>query len=485
MAGDFGSFMKYLLNSSDKTVEDICDLLGISRATYYRYVKEPVRFSEADLVLLSEYLNLPQNARKQLYSYCGRQFPEALSARTVPNEEDMLLIERILNADSFLASSHDKELEYYGETVSHFTPRMAAETILASAGTLSGAALSKARKYVTFTIFRCFNLDSDLSSVPPRTGDTVILAHLIEELDGLIRRDAGPSSGHISVVHYIPQEYLLTNDISVKLRLFKEMLPIQAVSGDYMYIPENAANPVWSGSGDICLIRYRIVPSPETDGQETEIIRDFLIRLPHNGTGYMTEIGTGGNHHLYQFFLTDVDNLKIVNRYRNILRENKIAQKCYSQERHIILFYDLCFDSFDPRHWLDLIGRLSPATRSFLKAAMDPDGQLSSLSDESFLMENVKYFIDRYNANEMHGSISIIHEKGLRSFVAHRMISDLYVPELSEIRFTPEETAQILNEVLDRLGAPKAGEKTRQQFYIIRDSCPVVSGKLFSTDSGI
>ncbi|HAB93559.1 MAG TPA: hypothetical protein DCF49_02145 [Lachnospiraceae bacterium] len=458
---DLLSYLTGNLKKNGMTVDDFCRQIGISRQKFYRYVKEPRRFTEEKIRSIIDVLSLDGAQIDELESYLYPSSKRSLPAqhrdlnsliaeifkRRLAGElsKDLLRIE-YTNTDGTVSMETVDSLTgiLSGENVDPLTGALSGETVDPLTGTLSGMPAgasdsqvppSGAREHTyDFTIYNCIPPGPDASpGVEEKPSDHSILtiACIINALDDRLSRSG---SVHIHVRHYLSEAYkqlIVRQDIDdleamrFNLWLFNMTLPLQAAAEDYYLDPTKFMRRTWTDQSSFCLIRHT------TDTSEY-----FLMVFSTTGDCCICRLGGEEVSHIYDFLSTDSRNRSRTLSDRSYASNpNLIYHQVNSRHKRILIHPDICIDDVPKEMWLALEEAVANSSDSALfekafRQLMDPFDQYSFLGFKELVSAAISTLEQRTIDNARMGKMVICHPEGLMKLVQSGIITDLSVGEV-------------------------------------------------------
>jgi hypothetical protein len=465
---DFLSFLSKHIKASGMSVDEFVSKCGISRAKFYRFVKEPERFKKATLDKMAQLLKFDEADKKHLFEFISH-------TNTIPNSMDSMIYSYIYSEPSSLKNDEFFEFEYYdndSDGVRKLSAKALADAVYKT-GISKDDPADCGNYHHSFNVY-IYNCTSEsiLSS----------LAGLFYSLENKIMYSL-KSEGLIDSVTTQFSHFLgfQSSRLNNKLDLLKKITPILSNFNDYNYYFEEIESPVWTAKNDICVISYCKTNKKGGDEQ----LQYFVIKSDESGKLYVSPLGN--NRYLYEFFAVDAMNFfsRLPSGKRKMsasdspMSANLIAYTLSLKHTKATIHYDLCFDNIDHSVWLSAFNRADSVSKAILAAILDSQGAMSGLSDNQKITQVLEYIGNRYKVLEETEAVSIMSSIGLKELVKKGYIRDLDVElqgpngifVLGELfRFDKSELVGMLKAVKSRLGAT-ASSKT-QRFYLEKQLTP-------------
>ncbi len=448
--GDLLSFITGNLRQKGITVNELCEMLGISRQKFYRFVKEPERFSDQNLKDIANILQLGEADSKLLRNYL---FPGHTPLSSTESPDYSAQIKNILlrsPAAELSVNLHNIEYIDASGTAYMYSPTQLAGAIaragasdIKRAEKKSGAAGPKVHVY-NITVYNCISAGKfDKADYVPSKSITTI-GRLLMSLDRLYS-NVEPVRMHIR--HYLSESFKKsmddhdsanTADLYFNFNLLNDVLPLLSASEDYYIETADPARHFWAEYSNICLIEHRVVPKDGTS--DTEAIRKshsetpvqyFVLVFSESGECSACHLGDREAGHIYRFLSLDTRD-----QHSGLLEMTPAADPNqtffeYAKSLKCALIHpDLCFDDIPSEMWYALLNIVEASESKVLfeagfRGLMDPYGQYSFLDFSSLVHLAVNTLEQRYAMNSRGGKIVICHPEGLQTFVRTGIINDL------------------------------------------------------------
>lgn len=445
---DLLSFLSGKIKQKGMTVEEFCNQIGISRQKFYRFVKEPRRFTEQKVRSIVNVLSLNEIEIEQLEKFLYPDQP----ARSIPSyvSFDHQISEMLSRKLSDELSAENEGIEYTGsegtvtlESVSSF-----AHLLTGSSGnTVRTPDPGSSHKYL-FTIFNCVPQKVNISdgSFDDTLKDMSSIARVIKAIEDEL---CPLSPVSIRVRHYLSdslQERLQQAEkgskeaLALNIQVFNAVLPLMSTAEDY-YLEQTRNNrSFWISSGDYCLIQHTVLPvsgsgtaagqaaDPSCSKEQTEY---YVLSFNHKGAFKACRLGSEEVSHIYRFMSSGSlpeDDL-FTDNSRAIV-PNQIYQQHDSQSSQLLIHPDLCFDDIPSELWMsflnDAVKRPDfPYIEKMFRSLMDPYDQYSFLSFYDLATASISTLAQRIDSSNQNGKIVICHPDGLLNMIHTGLITDL------------------------------------------------------------
>ena len=446
---DMRFFLNKYVKSTDLSIDDIADACKISRAKFYRLMKEPERFEEKSLEKIAEILNFNSYQKKRLFSF-------KMINENEPNPTEKL-IENILFSESPIVKNENLlEFDYYDKDIQgvyKWTASTIAKQIYS--GFYNEREEDIKKRYPNRNNFE-FHHNLTVTIYNSESSDSLArLARLFFALENEMQKNSSHSH-HIQVSHFVEEK---SGTLEDKLDFLKTITPLMSVLGDYNFYPLKLERPVWIRNNDFCVIKYSM-KLKNSDHPEDKGYRYFLLNLSNYGKAYVTALY---DKHLYHFFTIDTRGFTQGTLFGSTALElnMKIYKLCATYSK-ILLHYDFCFDNFDTSFWREVL-YAAPSGSSLEQTIVDlidPEKVYSDMENKQIIGNTLDYLEARYNECNRLGSINIFYAVGIKEFAIKRMISDFYASSVSgTLMFSKDTVIAQLEYLKDHLGYTEKGQK--------------------------
>lgn len=507
---DLLSFIAGSLKQKGMTVDEFCKEIGISRQKFYRFVKEPRRFSSDNIRSIIDVLSLSDAEAKVLESHI---YPKA--SADVPSEAGDYaqliadLLSRRLSDELSMVADHIEYTDPSGTVTmesSESIARIMAGEFTAQTGSDPDARLAHDFKV---TIYNCVPTRDDIERKRVRRTDLWIMTitQIIKELDRLL---LPISDTKIRVRHYISnrERHKLSlaekgdkDALTLGLHIFNTVLPLMSLAEDYKLDQAQNLRRFWFDNRDVCLIRHTCRPAegasrnPVRAGNSPEdgSISYYLLVFTNNGDCYACHLGNEEASHIYRFFSIDNTAKEAqLSEKAHSATPNQIFYQMHSQHRMVLIHSDLCFDDVPPQLWLALYKDVESRSDKALyeqvfRKLIDPFDQYAFLHFQDLVFSAIGTLQQRSHDASRFGKITICHPEGLKNMVRTGMIMDLISDTVdyrglhwsdSPLRFPAPMIRSLLVMIRDnialRMASPDADPIRRGEtnFFILRPRFP-------------
>ena len=327
---DLLSFITGNLRQKGITVNEFCEQIGISRQKFYRFVKDPRRFTEDNLLTIQNVLNLSEdeiNAMNRLV--LPRQFAAGtpdVSAYTP------LIADLFARRPSQELTVNMYNIEYIddsGSTVMH-SPGTIANILagLGGSGNRPGSAGAATdpdpgtRHEYMFKIYNCTPSDTERSGMPfyASRKSLLTIARIIRLLEDALLPAGQPD---IHVRHYFSESQrkkMMVQDAEDKeatkysLRLLNCILPLLSSVEDYTVNKAIISRHYWTDHSNFCLVKHKCSqagsPSAAARGNTTSAdgkkdVEYYILLFSDSGECCACRLGERDVSHIYRFLSID------------------------------------------------------------------------------------------------------------------------------------------------------------------------------------
>ncbi len=447
------SFLTGILRQKRMTVDEFCRRIGISRQKFYRFVREPRRFTDEQVLRIIETLSLDSADTVQLRAYirpAEKKDPAADSA----DYSDMItgIITRHLSRE-FSVMTANIEYTEAGKPVTMESPATLARIMSAFEETADG---SDHHDFV-ISIFNCVP-EQSCGEQGSDSAAVLTIARIVRELEQLINTGPEPL---VHIRHYLSRMQCRALEVRdpgdkkamlYNLRLLDALLPLLSAAEDYSIDQSAVRRQSWPEHLNYCLIRHSC-------GSGTEY---FVLSFSADGGCRACRLGTEEVSHIYRFLECDNQGKdEGASERKSTGNPNQLFYQLDAQSRFALIHPDLCFDDIPREMWMALFEEVeSRSDRAVYETAfrnlMDPYDQYSFLSFRDLVEAALNMLEQRINAGEKNNKIVICHSDGLAHLARTGVILDLITDEIdltggswspSPVRFPAPLVRQLLEVV--------------------------------------
>lgn len=507
---DLLSFIAGNLKQNRMTVDEFCRKIGISRQKFYRFVKEPRRFSGDQIRSIIEVLSLSDSEVQALESYMYLKAP----AGAAPDSADYSnvisgIFSRRLSRELSMTANN---IEFTG-TDGTVTMESSVSLARIIAGVTPGRRKADTGVRLShdfkFTIYNCVPTAEDIASKKVRRTDKWIMTitQIIKELDDLLLPIADTG---IRVRHYVShrERFKLSqaenedrDAMLLNLHVLNTVIPLLSLAEDYNMDQTQVLRRFWFDSRDVCLIRHtsRIGenssgnPGRNENDSELSSTRYYLLVFTNVGDCYACCLGAEEASHIYRFFSIDSTAKEALPAEKTRpVNPNQSFYQIGSLYKMAMIHPDLCFDNVPPKLWLalyrDVESRGDRAMfEQIFRHLIDPYDQYAFLSFKDLVYAAIDTLQQRARSANRFGRITICHPEGLQNLVRTGMLVDLISDAVdytgktwsdTPLRFPASMVRTMLTMIRDsiqqRLASPgsdpiRAGENN---FFIMQPQYP-------------
>lgn len=453
---DLLSFITGSLRQKGITVNEFCEQIGISRQKFYRFVKEPRRFTDENLRAMQNVLSLNETEIKTLNNLF-------YTKQTGPSNRDLsvynpLITDLFLRRPSEELSVNMYNIEYIdaSRSAAMHSPdtvaRIMAGPCSRDVGPEDGDALTNAasllhHEYI-FTIYNCTPSDADRSDMPffasRRSLHTI--ASIIKSLEDILCPSDQPG---IHVRHYLSEsqrEKMMVQNIEDRdamqfnLRLLNCILPILSSVEDYQISKTALSRHYWTSHSNCCMIEHRCTPAggklpsaPGADGAASEegCEEYFALLFSDSGECSVCRLGNREASHIYRFLCIDIrGGMNLHSEEYTPENPNQHFYKIGQKSRFALIHPDLCFDDIPKEMWMALYDIVQTSAQKdyyekTFRRLIDPFGQYAFLGFTELAEAAMNTLEQRARMNSRNGKIVICHPAALQNLARTGVITDL------------------------------------------------------------
>lgn len=428
--GDMLSYISNFLRLKNISITDLFLKANITKGKFYRFVKEPYRFSDLELERISNVLSLSASERENLFAY--KQHDSNFESD--PKASLLSFDDIIFNKAKI--DINDDELIYnlfYQNVISKET-----------ANTLTNKIISKnylgenfTMKKITLYILNCINEEKLLPIFN--------LAYKLNELS--------KDKFDLNIVHYI---HLSENNMKIKTNCFRNFCQMGFFI-NYNVKWVNLSESNWGRHMNYCLLNM-------TDDNEERFLH---INVRNSDEVYCYWSEDKNLHRFLALGIEELYNTKSIKKM-NISDYNIQIYKKTQEYSKILVHFSLCFDNILNKIWDSKIQDIQTnADKIVNKLSYGRDD--NNYADKQLVLNYlVNTLRERFELNEVKETINLIHSSGLEKFIDDYTI---YEAVSLEIKFNDEQIIEQLKCIQERLGQSKLNH---QRYYIIKsdtDKC--------------
>ena len=433
---DLLSFLTGNIRKQGITVNEFCAQAGLSRQKFYRFVKEPERFTAGDIKRIREILRLgnEDSARLDHWFAPGNQAPPPLDPsdytpfisdilRRSPSKELTVNRNNIEYRDAS-GSAAILSLEAVARLLAGFVPEQENEE----------AVISQKHEYAV-SIYNC-TLRAESGSFEDYTPSKslITISHLLVLTERCLRSS---SDVRVRVRHYLSarSSALMANHnmqdsdaVRFNLRLLSDVIPLLSAMEDYRIDTSGITRRFWTDHSDLCLIEHRC---SEKDSDNNPCTEYFALVFSDSGECSVCRIGREEASNIFAFLSIDIQDKNSMPPGKADMKNPNLAfYRVDKNSKSILIHPDLCFADIPREMWMALydIVKDRPDNTYYegvFRALMDPYGEYAFLDFDSLVRLMVDVLVQRAAAGSEKGKIMICHPIGLQNFARTGVITDL------------------------------------------------------------
>ena len=504
------SFLSGKLKHSGMTVDELCKKLEISRQKFYRFVKEPHRFSNENVRMLISALSLSQAEINQLESYLN---PYEHHEASLNLTEYGPMIESLFRHKLSMELTSELDIIEYTQADRQVTMESAATLARIMAGFDASPAGSEPFKTpeheYEFTLYNCIPSRGILQNRKGRNPAKYIqlLAGIINELEDAL---SPVSSVRIRIRHYTPEtDSGLTGEhesndkdlMHYHIHLLDTLLPLLSTAEDYSIRSAQGLKNSWMAENDLCLVRHtshttleRASSAAHTSFSTEHGVRTEYYLLAFTGSGECRACRLGSEEavHIYRFLSADGRGTRGPDKM--IIDDPNLYFYEMDKDEHKIMFHqDLSFAYIPSSIWMTMLRNLSQREDielfdKAIRSLIDPNGKYAFLKFEDLVQAAIQTLSQRAEADARMGTIMICHPDGLLNLVRTGMIMDMSVGpndytgkswSSNPLRFSKPMIRELLESIKSSVlrrqaGAHKdTGKSERINYYLLHPQFPL------------
>ena len=491
-------FLTGNIKKSGLTVNEFCSQVGISRQKFYRFVKEPFRFTNENVKRIKEVLRMNEADASFFDSRLGGGTPPA--SHTDPSDYNRLISDLLSRSPSVELSKNKDNIEYLNTSDS--AARLSAESfarVIAGAG-LHGISVHTAEALqheYAFTVYNCTLKAENCTSHEYAPSNSILtIARIIRRLEDILSSSQGV---RIGVRHYLSAHRTeLMSDhntgnseaMCFNIRLLNDILPLLSYVEDYKVDTYGLTHRFWTEHSDLCMIEHRWNGGSEGNNINTEY---YALVFSHNGECSACRLGSEEASGIFRFLSIDTWN-KAGIPFEQSAPANP-NQAYYEMDRNyksVLIHPDPCFDDIPKDMWLALYETVRSREdrgifENIFRKLMDPYDQYAFLDFDALVHLTVTILDQRTQEGSRMGKIIICHPEGLRNFAKTGIITDLVSEDVdytgkdlvqTPIRFPAPMVANLLRlireSVIRRMSSPHGVPALTDSanYYIFKPQTP-------------
>ena len=429
-------FISLHLKRKGMSIDDLLAKCSISRSMFYRFLKEPFRFSDNQLELISEALEISSNEKSKLYVFkSDYNYVDSMS------DEIEAEILGILFSNPYELKTNKIDFEYYD----FYKNRTYVLDVDSLVDMLSDHADQV--EHSDANCFKCYLTIYNCTSAQKVSS--------IYQLLSSLKNKFGQKFDTFRIIHYVNYQQ---DDLLSKLRTLKIHLPLYAILPYYHLVNMDLTAHPWASHVDFFTLKYSNHPNSAASDWRYMVGN---IECSRRAYAYSTD-----NYSLYRFFTCDLDEQNTdfeVNSGIGPLKFNILYKNLSSTTRQILISPELCWSAIIPSTCYNLFERAkNGANCKIIRNIADPDGAFALYSDDQLSEFGANSLKSRFEISEKNETINILTINGLETFTTQNITTDVLA--FNET-FTKTEVLLQLEFIKSRLG--DMASSGQQSFYII------------------
>ena len=427
-------FISFYLKRKGIGIDDFLAECGIGRSMFYRFLKEPFRFSDDQLESISDVIGVSGKEKMKLLAFKLNYRPTDSISNEVETE-----IRNILFLNPYEVRANKSDFEYYDFDKNR--------TYVLDAGGLVDMLSDHITrtKHTDESCFECYLTVYNCTSAQKVSS----IYELLSGLENKFRKKFKT----FRIIHYVDYQ---RDDLLSKLRMLKVNLPLYSTFNDYHLINTDLSEHPWAGRIDFFALKYGCQTTSGTSGWRYMVGN---IERGRRAYAYSTD-----NYPLYKFFTCGIDEQNAGFEFdAGSAGMSTFYQNVVSATKRITISLEPCFDSIIPSIWQDLLERAKNGPNlKKIRSMIDPDATGAMYNDVQvgeFCINSLK---SRFEANEKNEAINIVAADGLETFTAQSAATQTLA--FGE-KFTKAEVLQQLEYIKVHLGDKSSSGQ--QSFYIL------------------
>lgn len=491
-------FLTGNIKKSGLTVNEFCSQVGISRQKFYRFVKEPFRFTNENVKRIKEVLLMNEADASFFDSRLGRGAPPASPAD--PSDYNRLIFDMFGRRPSEELAVNKDNIEYLNtsDSAARYSPESFARVIagISLHGVSVNTAYSREHEYA-FTIYNCTLEAENCAShdyVP--SSSILTISCIVKRLEDILSSSRGV---RIRVRHYLSEdktELMSNHDIGnskamrFNLRLLTDVLPLLSYVEDYRIDTAGVTHRFWTEHSSMCLIEHRWTDISEVNSSHTDY---YALVFSHDGECTACRLGSEEVSGIFRFLSLDTWNkVSMPSEQSAPANPNQTYYEMDRNYKSVLIHPDPCFDDIPKDMWLALYETVRSREdrgifENIFRKLMDPYDQYAFLDFDALVHLTVTILDQRTQEGSRMGKIMICHPEGLRNFAKTGIITDLVSEDVdytgkdlvqTPIRFPAPMVANLLRlireSVIRRMSSPHGVPALTDSanYYIFKPQTP-------------
>ena len=468
---DLLSFITGNLKQKGITVNEFCEQVGISRQKFYRFVKEPHRFTQDNLHAIHSVLSLKESEIAEMNSLFSIRQPGTVNWD--PAVYNPLIADLFSRKPSEEMMVNPYNIEYIDAsgTASMHSPDTVARILSGSCGresepgnpnALPESCAGMHHEY-DFTIYNCTPSGSERTAMlfSASRKSLLTIARVISVLEDILCPSDHPG---IHVRHYLSESQrkkMLIQDVEDKeatqfnFLLLNCILPLLSSVEDYRISTAPISRHYWTGQSNICLIRHKYSaqfgnPSLQSRGDHREsgqwCEEYFILLFSDSGECSACRLGGREVSHIFRFLCLDIrGRIDLHPDEYTPINPNQHFYEMDQRTRFVQIHPDPGFDGIPKEMWMALYDTVQGSSQKdyfegMFRKLIDPYDQYAFLGFAELAEAAMNTLEQRSALNRSSGNIVICHPDGLRNLVRTGIITDLISDSEDYVGMTRFET---------------------------------------------
>ena len=500
------------------TVNEFCEKIGISRQKFYRFAKEPRRFTKENLYAIENVLQLSEKDAMLLRTYLSPSIAVPVNAdrsryialitalfRQRPSEDlsvNMYNIE--YNDTSGSATMHSPD------TIARIMAGPCRRTDAPLTGGVPENADARICHEYAFTIYNCAPSPEGASSMSSFAARKSMIT--IARITNVLERILFPANRYrLYMRHYLSEsrrKLVLNEDLNDRdavlynLQFLNCILPLLSSVPDYSIDTSANMRQYWTSHSNFCLVEHKCTPAgPEEDpfqSREPEMSGDtcteyYILLFSDTGECSVCRLGNEEAFHIFRFLSIDTRDKSFLSSIQHApVDPNQYYYELDQKVKNILIHPDLCFDDIPREMWTVLYEEVKTSSnRDYFEAVfrslIDPYDQYAFLDFDNIVNAAITTLEKRHMMNDRLGRIILCHPEGLSALARTGIIQDLVSDEVdytgmqrngTPLRFPAPMIRHLLelirSNIQSRIDSPgQAPDKSgSENYYILHPNFP-------------
>ena len=468
---DLLSFITGSLKQKGITVNEFCEQIGISRQKFYRFVKEPRRFTQENLHAIQSVLGLKESEITEMNSLfaprtSGTASPDpsvytSLIADLFSRRPSEEMNVNLYNIEYIDASGDDSM--HSPDTVAYILSSPCGREIKPGNPNALPDSFAGMHHEYDFTIYNCTPSGSERSAMPFSASRKSLLtiARVIKVLEDILCPSDHPG---IHVRHFLSesrQNKMMNQDVEDKeatqfnFLLLNCILPLLSSVEDYRISTAPISRHYWTDQSNMCLIRHKCTaqfgnPASQSRGDHKESGQGceeyFVFLFSDSGECSVCRLGSREVSHIFSFLCLDLrGRIDLHPDEYTPVNPNQHFYEMDQRTRFVQIHPDPGFDGIPKEMWMALYDTVQGSSQKdyfegMFRKLIDPYDQYAFLGFAELAEAAMNTLEQRSALNRSSGNIVICHPDGLRNLVRTGIIADLISDSEDYVGMTRFET---------------------------------------------